>query len=193
MDEPTADLVRRAQRGEQRAFAELVRRYERAALGIVYAITGDGAGAGDVVQEAFTCAWRSLGGLREPGRFGPWLAIIVRRLAADERRRLLRRGAAEESMEKHCGADVRGDGRPEPVAELSQRETGGRVAAALRALDEVTRTAMVLRYFDGHSSREIGALLGLSPAAVDMRLARARAKLRQRLAPLQTEGCKGAL
>jgi RNA polymerase sigma factor (sigma-70 family) len=52
----------------------------------------------------------------------------------------------------------------------------------LATLDETTRSAMVLRYYDGQSSREIGELLGLSPAAVDMRLMRGRQALKERLA-----------
>jgi RNA polymerase sigma-70 factor (ECF subfamily) len=64
---------------------------------------------------------------------------------------------------------------------MGRRELGERVAAALRDLDETTRTAVVLRYYENLSSREIGELIGLSPAAVDMRLMRGRAALKEKL------------
>ena len=53
---------------------------------------------------------------------------------------------------------------------------------AIVCADEQTRTAVVLRYYENLSSRQIGELLELSPAAVDMRLSRARAELREKLA-----------
>jgi RNA polymerase sigma factor (sigma-70 family) len=67
----------------------------------------------------------------------------------------------------------------DPAAECQRKESGERLAAALETLDEVSRTAVVLRYFDNLSSKQIGELLELAPAAVDMRLMRARKALRE--------------
>ena len=55
----------------------------------------------------------------------------------------------------------------------------------LDTLDEVSRSAVVLRYYDGLSSKQIGELLDLAPAAIDMRLTRARRVLRDRLGPAE--------
>ena len=52
------DLVSRARRGDGAAFAELIRRHERLALGVAYGVLHDPQLAGDVVQEAFLKAWR---------------------------------------------------------------------------------------------------------------------------------------
>ena len=76
------------------------------------------------------------------------------------------------------------DAATDPATASEQADTAARVQAALAGLDEVTRTAVVLRYYDGLSAKEIGELLELSSAAVDMRLSRARGLLRDRLAPL---------
>jgi RNA polymerase sigma factor (sigma-70 family) len=65
-------------------------------------------------------------------------------------------------------------------------------------LDETTRMAVTLRYYEGMSAKEIGELLDMSPPAVDMRLSRARSVLREKLADLaepissgpRTEGVK---
>ena len=54
--------------------------------------------------------------------------------------------------------------------------------AALATLDEQTRCAVVLRYYENLSSRQIGEVLDMSAAAVDMRLSRARNELKQKLA-----------
>jgi RNA polymerase sigma-70 factor (ECF subfamily) len=171
------DLVSRARRGDGSAFAELIRRHERLALGVAYAVLRDAQLAGDVVQEAFLKAWRRLDGLAHAASFAPWLCGIVRNLCVDHRRR--KRLAV-------CGIEeARGeaDGRAtEPADEVNRREQCERIAAALATLDELTRSAVVLRYYDNRSSREIGDLLGLSAAAVDMRLMRGRQALKEKLA-----------
>src|SRR5436309_747359 len=72
------DIVRRAKAGSHEAFAELIRRFERPALAIAFAVLADGEAAGDAVQDAFLRAWQKLDELRQPERFGAWLAGIVR-------------------------------------------------------------------------------------------------------------------
>ena len=171
------DLVSRARRGDGSAFAELIRRHERLALGVAFGVLHDAQLAGDVVQEAFVKAWRRLDALAQDGSFASWLCGIVRNLSVDQRRR--KRLAV-------CGIEeARGeaDGRAaDPPDEINRREQRDRVAAALQTLDELTRSAVVLRYYDNRSSKEIGELLGLSAAAVDMRLMRGRQALKDKLA-----------
>lgn len=173
--ETLESLVQRAQRGDAAAFAALIGRYERTALAIAYARLGDAEAAGDAVQEALLKAWQSLRTLDEPARFAGWLAQIVRNMATDHQRRRQRQRADAGSVEP-ASLDT-------PPAELARQERRAAIDAALAALDEVARQIVTLRYFDNLPSREIAALVGLSPAAVDMRLSRARAELRTILDP----------
>src|SRR5262245_11908788 len=76
-------LVRQSGRGDAAAFARLISDFERVALSIAYAVTGDAGCAGDITQDAFLRAWQRIGDLKEPGKFGPWLCGIVRNLAID--------------------------------------------------------------------------------------------------------------
>jgi len=189
-----AALVRRAQAKDPSAFTDLIRRYERTALSIAYAVLGDADRAGEVVQEAFVRAWERLADLNDPDRFGPWLCGVVRNLATDVRRRqrlapkaetdvlAARNGQSDEGTGGLIAADPLAT---DPLDELGRREQHRLVAEALDGLDEQTRTAVVMRYFEDRSSKEIGQLLGLSPAAVDMRLSRARQQLKQRLLATQ--------
>jgi RNA polymerase sigma-70 factor (ECF subfamily) len=64
---------------------------------------------------------------------------------------------------------------------MSRREQALRISAALESLDELTRSAVVLRYYENLSSKEIGDMLGLSSAAIDMRLMRGRQALKEKL------------
>jgi RNA polymerase sigma factor (sigma-70 family) len=171
------ELVLQARRGDCAAFAELIRLYERAALSVAYATLGDASAAGDVTQESFLRAWQRLDELKEPARFGAWLTRIVRNLAADQiRRRPFQQLESTEALESIDPS------RADPTAELDKAEMRGRIDEALATLDETTRSAVVLRYYDGLPSKRIGEMLNLSPAAVDMRLSRARAELREKLA-----------
>jgi RNA polymerase sigma factor (sigma-70 family) len=167
-------LIRLAQRGDPVAFGRQIGSYERRALALAYALTSDAHLAGDVVQEAFLRAWQQLGTLDQPDRFGPWLYTIIRRLAADERRR--RRLQFVPAVPESCGP-----AGADPVASAEQDEAADRLAAALETPDQASRSAVVLRHYAGLSSAEIGRILDLSPAAVDMRLSRARECLRKTL------------
>lgn len=170
----TDELVRRSQRGDAQAFSELVRRYERTALSVSYSMLACAESAGDAVQEAFLRAWQRLATLKEPKGFGPWLIGIVRNLSIDHRRKLKRTAAGELGSVDPPSADT-------TSAALQQSEERDQIAQALSGLDETSRCAVVLRYYDGLSSREIGQLLEMSPAAVDMRLSRARQELKRLL------------
>jgi RNA polymerase sigma-70 factor (ECF subfamily) len=173
------ELVGRARRRDAAAFGRLIESHERAALAVAFAILGDPSAAGDAVQEAFLKMWQRLPELKEPERFSGWCAQVVRNAALDARRR--QRGPAAAQQDVHAAT------LPplvhDPAAGLEQAESRDRLDAALAELDELTRTIVVLRYYDNLNSQQIGAMLDLSAAAVDMRLWRARNELRQRLCP----------
>ena len=179
MDLPDDELVRRARRKDREAFALLIGRYERPALAVAFAVLSDGEAAGDAVQDAFVRAWERLAELRDPERFGPWLCGIVRNLSRDAARKSRR----ETEVRAALPAGV-ASGAGDPAVESLRRESGERLAAALAELDETTREAVFLRYYDNLSSKQIGNLLDLAASAVDMRLSRARAELRERLKDL---------
>ncbi len=175
MDQATADLVIEARRGSHEAFAELIRRYERAALAVAHAITRDAHAAGDAVQEAFLKAWQSLAGLESAGRFGPWLIGIVRNKATDHYR------AAKRRDRRHGGEMPEIPDDADPSDPLHRQETRRLLADALAGLDDTSRMIVSLRYYEGLGGREIGAMLDMSVAAVEMRLSRARRELKEML------------
>ena len=177
-----AGLVRRAQARDATAFAELIGRYERMALSIAYSVLHEPTAAGDVTQDAFIRAWERLGDLKDPARFGPWLSGVVRNGAIDARRRNKLQPRSMQADPSQAQAVVAsGRWTADPLDELSRRERHETLESALAELDEVSRSAVVLRYYDNMSSKEIGELLDLAPTAVDMRLSRARQQLRRKL------------
>jgi RNA polymerase sigma-70 factor (ECF subfamily) len=177
MDQSLRELVVRAQRRDAAAFTRLIASHERAALAVAFAVLGDPTAAGDAVQEAFLKVWQRLPGLREPERFSGWCTQVVRNAALDARRR--RPAVAQQDVQTATLPPCVQD----PAAGLEESESRQRLDAALGELDDLTRTIVVLRYYDNLNSQQIGQMLDLSPAAVDMRLWRARNELRQKLCP----------
>jgi len=182
METPGKALVERARRKDPEAFAALIRAYERVVLSVAFGVLGDPAAAADLAQDAFIRAWERLDDLREPERFATWLCGIVRNLAIDC---LRSRRPVEPLLGREPAADPRWT--HDPTDEVGRREQLAQVAAAIAALDEVSRPAIVLRYYEGLSSRQIAELLETSPAAIDMRLSRARKQLRAILGDLMRE------
>lgn len=179
MDDQAVDIaaiVRQAAGGDRSAFARLIDLHERTALGVAYAVVGCAATAADVTQDAFLKAWQRLGELDDPARFAAWLGRIVRNLAVDA---LRRRPRGEISADAERLAEVPDDAAADAQHERLERDERRRqVSMALAELDEVSRMVVTLRYFQNLSSRQIAEVVGLSPAAVDMRLSRARSQLR---------------
>jgi RNA polymerase sigma factor (sigma-70 family) len=178
LEQAVLELVLRAQKRDPDAFAALIARFERTALAVALAQVRDAHQAGDAVQEGFLRAWQELPRLQEPARFGGWLLQIIRNAAIDARRRI------RPSVAEFPDLAAR-DADPAQTAEAADR--AARVKAALDGLDDVTRMAVMLRYYEGLSAKEIGEALELSPASIDMRLSRARGQLRDLLAPLVGE------
>ena len=127
--------------------------------------------AEDVVQEALLRAWKSLDALREDGAAKPWLLTIVRRENARyfERRRL-------ETVDVD-------DLTPSQEALLAEEPDDqlDALRESIFELEDDYREPLVLQVLMGHSTKEIGEMMGLKQGAVLTRLHRARLKLRERV------------
>lgn len=177
MDIKVVELVERARLKDADAFSQLVRHFERMALSVAFGVLGDAAAASDVSQDALIRSWERLHDLREPHRFGTWLCGIVRNLAVDR----LRRRRRTEALGPSTAPARRERWTHDPFDDVCRRESHDIVVGAIDALDEVARVAVKMRYYDALPSKQIARLLGISADAVDMRLIRARKRLRAAL------------
>jgi len=159
-----AELVQDARAGLARAFELLVRRYQGIVIARAYALLGDRAEAEDAAQEAFLRAFRSLGQLRRPDAFAPWLFETVANVA--------RRAASTRARRAAAPLEVDPPGKPGPPPGLLD---------AIAELPEGYQQVIHLHYAQGHSCAEIARLLGLEVSSVTSRLARARRMLREKL------------
>ena len=180
-----ADLVKAALGGDQAAFDELARRYRDAAYGIAFHRLGDFEAARDVSQQSLVTAYRKLRMLRDHSKFGNWLYRITDAAAASEiRRSRFTLSLDDPDAPTPCAKE------PGPAATAEQAEKSAAVRAALETLSEPDRLAVVLRYVNGYTHREIGEILGTSVSAVKSRIHRARRRLREEMLEKVEKGLK---
>jgi RNA polymerase sigma-70 factor (ECF subfamily) len=172
------ELVRRARRGDGRAFEELVRAHQEVAFRVAYLIAGSAAEAEDAVQDGLVKAWRSLGRFREGAPLRPWLLKIVANEARNRRRSAGRRvGLALRAAREEAS----GGAAPSPEAEALAAEERDRLLAALGRLPDDARLVLACRYLLGLSEAETAAALRVRPGTVKSRTARALDRLREDL------------
>ena len=166
----------RAQRGDSRAFDELVRAHQEIAFRIAYLITGGAADAEDAAQDGFLKAWRALGRFRADAPLRPWLLSIVANEARNRRRSAGRRAQLALRAEREGSS---GDTALSPEAELVAGDERRRLLAALDGLPDDARVVLGCRYLLGLSENETAAALDLRRGTVKSRTARALERLRE--------------
>src|SRR5882757_3241151 len=173
------ELVRRAKRGDDSAFEELVKRYDRNVFRIAQHITQNREDAEDVVQDAFLKAYQNLANLQEQSKFYTWLV----RIAVNEALMRLRRRRPERmvSLDEDTMPREVADWAPNPEQLYTQGELREILGKTIQGLPPSFRTVFVLRDVEGLSTEETAEALELSIPAVKSRLLRARLQLRERL------------
>jgi len=172
------DLVRQAQAGESAAYGELVCRYSARIPAFCHSRAGRAGLGEDLAQETLLRGFRSLPTLEDPAKFGSWLCGIAVRTFIDWQRG--KQSSQVSLAELDSNSEETLEGRV--LAEHPEKEEERRrILAAVEALPESFRETLMLFYYEEMSYQEIADLLGLSAAAVNARLTRGRAVLRERL------------
>jgi RNA polymerase sigma-70 factor (ECF subfamily) len=187
-----AQWVAEALAGDQAAFGRLVSAYERRAVGTAYRLLGNSHDAMEVAQDAFLRAYRSLGKLKEPNRFGPWLLRIVSNLSLNVRRS--RKTGSTVTLDEQWGTDgaTTSEGKSvistvQPDREAQGHEMSEVIQAALDKLPDKQRLALVLFTMEGWAQKDIAELLDCSLENVKWHVFQARKRLRELLGDLLQE------
>jgi RNA polymerase sigma-70 factor (ECF subfamily) len=168
------DWARRAQRGDQRALAQLLRAVRPRVFRWALVQTGSPDDAEDITQAALLRAQRALSGFGFAARFTTWLYSITRSVAAEARRTQRRRS---ELMSRQSTATAVSTAEPE----LDERRLLALVHEQLAALPVRQREVFDLVDLQGRASADVAELLGLDPATVRVHLLRARRTIRTRV------------
>ncbi len=184
-----AGLVRASQQGDHMAFEQLVRRYDRAVLGLALQITRSLPDAQEIYQEAFLRAYRYIGRFNFQCSFYTWMYRIVSNLCFDYLRKTrARKDSAsvvvtiedEEFDLSESICDERPGSNPEQT--LMQVELRMRIVRALEKLTPRERMVFHLRHYEGLKLRTVAELLDTTEGTAKNTLFRATHKLRRMLA-----------
>ena len=173
------DLAGRIARAEPGAFEQLVALYQHRVERLAHRLLGWGDGAEDVVQDVFLAALRKAGTFRGDASLWTWLTIITLNRCRTYRRRKMLWLRAHGFLSRRTTRQAEAADRP-----AIEDESAGQVRSAVGALGPRDREVIVLFYLEQRSAAQIAELLSISSNAVEVRLHRARAKLKKSLGDL---------
>ncbi|MBN2495518.1 MAG: RNA polymerase sigma factor [Deltaproteobacteria bacterium] len=178
MEGELASLVERARRADRQAMAALYERFRPQVLRLCLSFAGLAESeAEDVLQESFVRAFRGLGKLREPERFGPWLFAIARRRCLT----WMKRGGQRRAKAAAWGQEQRVL-QAGPQAERESAWKHGILVEEIEAMPKSKmKTAGRLFYLEGCDTGRIAEQLDAPASSVTTWLSRFRGKLRRRL------------
>ena len=186
------EVVLEARRGKERAYRELIRRYERPVFALIYRMVRNREQAEDLSQETFVKVLNAIDSYRPEYKFSSWVFKIANNAAIDHlRRRELNtlsldgspHAATPEAIE--ATALQISDHAESPLEEVEARELGGEIEEVIARLRPEYRTCILLRHVEGRSYEEIADILGLPLGTIKTYIHRARNELRIALAHLR--------
>jgi RNA polymerase sigma-70 factor (ECF subfamily) len=175
-------LVQHAQQGNERAFAQLVERYQERIFNVCFRIVGDFHDAEEATMDAFLACYRSISTFERRSSFATWLYRIAIRCAYKRR-------------EKHPSESIRADeseipeGRStdEPYKLLRQEEIQKAIEQVMETLPDRLKEVTILHFLEGLSYRDIAEIVECPIGTVGSRINAARRYMQQRLGHLIKE------
>lgn len=184
------ELVRRSKEDDERAFGELVSRYESKVYSLALRMVRNPEDAEDVLQDTFLRAYRGIKSFQGASTFSTWIYRITANSALMRlRKKQLPTVSIEDQDERETPVNIV-DWTPGPVEQLMTQELQHEMDEAIEALPAEFRQVFILRDIEEKSNAEVAEILDLSVAAVKSRLHRARLKVRNRLAGYFSDGAK---
>ena len=181
-------LVRRAKRGDYKAFDLLVLKYQSRIIGVSMKFVKDIHIAEDIAQESFIKAYKSLNSFREESAFYTWLYRIAANTSKNyltSKKRKKEYSESEVFSSEDVNVDIfdipGGDSPEEILAANNLREV---IFESLSNLPEDIRTAISLREFEGLSYEEISEVLDCPIGTVRSRIFRGREIIQEKISPL---------
>jgi RNA polymerase sigma-70 factor (ECF subfamily) len=186
------DVVLRARSGQEAAYRELIRRYERPVFALLFRMVRDRELAEDLAQETFVKALNAIDSYRPEFKFSSWIFKIANNAAIDHLRRreldtLSLDGSphAETPEAMQATALQIGARQESPLDTVEAKELGMAIEAAIGSLRPEYRSCILLRHVEGRAYEEIAEILNLPLGTVKTYIHRARNELRLSLAHLK--------
>jgi RNA polymerase sigma-70 factor, ECF subfamily len=183
LPQPDPGVLRKAQRGDERAFSIIVRTYEQPVYNYVLRLTGDRVLSEDLTQEVFLRLYQGLPSFSLRSRFTTWLFQVTKNRVLDELRAMERRPRALVALEDIPPLEV-------VDAPVERTEAIDAVWRAVGALNPDLKMALLLRDIVGLSYTEIAETLEITLATVKWRIYKAREEVQL---ALQREGISASI
>jgi RNA polymerase sigma-70 factor, ECF subfamily len=178
LPQPDLGVLRKAQKGDERAFSIIVRTYEQPVYNYVLRLTGDRVLSEDLTQEVFLRVYQGLPSFSLRSRFTTWLFQVTKNRVLDELRAMERRPRALVALDDIPPLEV-------VDAPVERSEAIDAVWRAVEALNPDLKMALLLRDVVGLSYTEIAETLEITLATVKWRIYKAREEVQL---ALQREG-----
>jgi len=177
-------IINRVLHGEANAFGILVKRYQKPIFNLMYRIVGSADQAADLAQETFIRAYENLEKFTPGRRFFPWLYAVGLNHARD----FVRKNKARQKTELDTERMTDSQQLYQQQEHLCETLDFQRVEKALSIMPLTYREAIILRYHEELTTRDISAALQISQSAAKMRISRGLEMLRQILKGGENEG-----
>ena len=164
------DIIEQVLKGSVNSYAHLVRRWRKAVCAVAVQILQDRHQAEDVAQETFIKAYEKLATLKNPHQFGSWLMQIAKNQALDQYRRLQKCPPCESLSATEIPAS-------HATTSLNHEERD--LLNIVMQLPAHEREVVMLKYFDGHTARQIAQITGRPTGTITQQLSRAYTRLRR--------------
>lgn len=177
------DLISRCQKGDSRAFEDLVTRHRGRVYAMIQNMVKNEADAWDLSQEVFVKVWKALPRFEARAKFTTWLYRVVHNVVYDwvRKRKIESAGEFDDQLLKESEIAVGAKATPHAAQQPDEAMSGGelreRIEAALQQLSPEHREIVVLREVEGFDYKEIAEALEISIGTVMSRLFYARKKL----------------
>jgi RNA polymerase sigma-70 factor (ECF subfamily) len=180
-------LVESLRDGSERAYEELLLRFQQPVYALALRLLDDQSEACDVVQEVFLKVFRNVGSFRGQSTLKTWIYRITVNEAHNARRWFFRHRRAEVELDKNpdeCRSwkEIIPDRSRSPFDEAFDSEQHIMIEAALKRINPIFREAVALRDISDLAYEEIAEILGVSLGTVKSRILRGREALREELA-----------
>jgi RNA polymerase sigma-70 factor (ECF subfamily) len=186
-DANEARFIERLRARDERAFNDLVKKYERRVFGLLLRLIGRRDEAEDLAQEVFVQVFKAIGGFRGDAKLSTWIFRIAVNLSKNRTKYLARRRSDSQDHFDGIGDDAPLHGakdstmaviaRPDEV--VSGIELEAIVERSIAALEPEFREVLILRDVEDMTYEEIADITGLADGTVKSRIHRARIQLKE--------------
>ncbi len=178
--DPVDELLFAAlKRGDSQAMTEIVARQGRWVGALIYGVMGHRRDLDDILQQVWLNVWRHAGTLETPAHWRTWLYRLARNTAIDAGRRQTRRKGLWRRLSELIQGEPVEEGNAQQRLETAEAHRAA--LAAIEALPPIYREPFVLRHLEDWTYKQIAEALGLPLNTVEIRLVRARRRLRAAL------------